>query len=191
MYWFKWCMDLRWVNRVFETSWCWPECGVCCQGQHSGESLNLTHIHLTQQLQLFWAATFGLQTAFLSFSAHHHFLLCLILFFFKHFSFSRSFPLTLRPSAPPRLSALLLVKYNIYLSLFEFSHPYHWGVLPLALRWISLGLIDITLDMKYAYHDQRWQQQRRHLKSLQPGVDVLLKTASVSGSHCAKLRCYK
>lgn len=64
-----------------------------------------------------------------------------------------------------------------YLSQSVWVHsPLSLGVLPVALRWISPGLIDIALAMKYAYHDQRWWQERRHLyKSTQPGADGLLE----------------
>lgn len=42
------------------------------------------------------------------------------------------------PSPDPAASfALLLVKYNIYLSLFEFTHPYHWVCSP----WLWGGLV--------------------------------------------------
>lgn len=65
-----------------------------------------------------------------------------------------------------------------YLSQSVWVHsPLSLGVLPVALRWISPGLIDITSAMKYAYHDQRWWQVRQHLyRSTRAGVDVLLET---------------
>lgn len=135
---------------------------VCCQGQRSGESLNLTETHLAQASVSLDSNTWPTTTS-LPFSAHHHILLCLILS-------------SLSPAAVFRSPSCKIQ----YLSQTVWVHsPLSLGVLPLALRWISLGLIDITLVMKYAYHDQRWQQQRWHLESLQPGVDVLLETVSV------------
>lgn len=64
-----------------------------------------------------------------------------------------------------------------YLSQPVWVHsPLSLGELPLAPRWISVGLIDITSVMKYAYHDQRWWQERWHLyENYQPGDDVLIE----------------
>lgn len=79
-----------------------------------------------------------------------------------------------------------------YLSESVWVHsPLSLGELPPARRWISRGLIDITLVMKYAYHDQRWWwERRRHLchsssssSSSQPGVDAFLENPSVAADH--------
>lgn len=182
-------MDLRWVNKAFDTSWCWLEHDVL-SGSKQQEKFKLdrnsshTNFSVSGQQHLACNSLPSLFCSPSSPSSPH-------LSFFKHFSSWRSFPPTLCPSALPRLSLSPSRKIQ-YLSQSVWVHsPLSLGVLPLALRWISLGLIDITLVMKYAYHDQRWRQQRRRLKSSQPGVDVLLKTVSVSGSLCAKLRCCK
>lgn len=124
-------------------------------------------------------------TAFLSIPACYHLFHCLIYASLNVSLPGDLSPQTRCPSNPPRSPSRK--KYNIYLGLFEFTHPYHWVhslSLPLALRWISLGLIDITLVMKYAYHDQRLVATETASREL-AGVDALLKTMSISGSRRA------
>jgi len=61
------------------------------------------------------------------------------------------------------------------------------GELPTAPRWISLGLIDITFVMKYAYHDQRWWH--RETASLQEltSCPLMCLKPSVWGWYCAAM----
>lgn len=165
----------------------------CFQGQRGEESVNLTKIQLHQHSvsldsSICPAVTLALSPPPLSLSV------CLILSF-KCFSSWLSFTIShLHSVSLGSIASFLSPSREIqYLSQPVWVHsPLSLGELPLAPRWISVGLIDITLVMKYAYHDQRWWQERRHLyKSSQPGVAVLVETVSSGGSHCVKLQCYK
>ncbi len=155
----------------FNDAWVWNESimkqaavdlnTVCCQGQRSKMSADLTEIQLRQHSVSLdgniWPAItlalFPFSPCYLSVSAS--------------FSPSSNTPFSGYPSwyltfcwlrvPRPRRVFLSPSRKIQYLSQSVWVHsPLSLGELPLALRWISLGLIDITLVMKYVYHDQRW-----------------------------------
>lgn len=108
----------------------------CRQGQHGEESVNLTKIQLHQHLvsldsSICPAITLALSPSAFTQCLPHSLLQMLLFLAFLHDIFTQC------PSAPSRLFFLLLVKYNIYLSLFEFTHPYHW----VSSRWLRGGLV--------------------------------------------------
>lgn len=177
-------MDRRWVNTVSETSWCWPE---YCMLSGSVEQRNckLEKNLLIQR----WVSLDGNIWPKITL-ALFYFFLSLLSLHLHVCSLSRSSNTSLSdyPSryltsrwlrVPWSCHIFLSPSHKIqYLSQSVWVHsPLSLGVLPVALRWISRGLIDITLAMKYAYHDQRWWCARQHFyKSSQPGVYVLLET---------------
>lgn len=189
-------MDLRWVNILFESSCCWPEyCmvlgsaqqGMCKLDRHSAQPVFCVSCNICP------AVTLGLLPFIPRLSVHFHVSLCLFLQI-PHFLM---IPPAISPPywlAIPRLRGISSRKIQ-YLSQSVWVHsPLSLGVLPVALRWISPGLIDITLAMKYAYHDQRWWQVRRHLyRSSKAGVDVLLETKclwiTLSKAAALKINC--
>lgn len=132
---FEWCMDWRWVNN--EAACCWPKCRMLSGSTWQGKCKPDRNSALP---------------ALSSVSGQQH-LSCsnLSLIPFYHWvsgSFSPSSNVSswlsfiishLHPVSPDSFASffLLLVKYNIYLSLFEFTHPYHW----VSSRWLRGGLV--------------------------------------------------
>lgn len=168
-------MDLRWVNTLFESGCCWPEyCmflgsaqqGMCKLDRNSARVFCVSRLKPLSCNNLSPLRYRSMSTSpSLSPSSN------------SFFPDDPSCYLTPCWLGVPWLCRISSRKIQ-YLSQSVWVHsPLSLGVLPVALRWISPGLIDITSAMKYAYHDQRWWQVRRHLyRSAQAGVDVLLET---------------
>lgn len=49
---------------------------------------------------------------------------------------------------PHHVFSPLLIKYNIYFSLFEFTHPYHWVFSP----WLWGGLVEDSLTLHRSWN---------------------------------------
>lgn len=154
----------------FNDAWVWDESimkqaavdlnTVGRQGQRSKMSADLTEIQLSQHSVSLDSSIWPAITL-----AQFPFLPC-YLSVSASFSPSSNTPLSGYPSwyltscrlrVPwPRRVFLSPSRKIQYLSQSVWVHsPLSLGELPLAPRWISLGLIDITLVMKYVYHDQR------------------------------------
>lgn len=192
-------MDRRWVNTVSETSWCWPE---YCMLSGSVEQRNckLEKNLLIQR----WVSLDGniwpkiTLALFYFFLACYHFIsmsaLCLVLqiLLFLTIPPAISPPADFVSLGPVTSFSLPLIKYNIYLSLFEFTHPYHW----VCSQWLWGGLVEDSLTLHWPWN--------MHITIKGDGVQgsistrahnlefmCFLKPISAFGPFCPKLQFYK
>lgn len=153
-------MDLRLVFEVSETRWWWPEycifLGSTQQGMCKLDRNSAQPVFLSLDSKIWLAVT---KAPFLFSPSYHSIAMsCFFVSFFKWLFFFQSLSLSSpsHPTPPGDLPSLgstasfspLLVKYNIYPSLFEFTHPYHW----VCSQWLWGGLVQDSLTLYWPWN---------------------------------------